>query len=109
MPSRFRRQANTLLEQFNIRGDELTWNSDGVIFIDQVSIPNSDIFILFPYLFKTKHPKDLQGFDDFIDKITQLGLSHLIVKKSTSILSAKSSTHLTKMNKNESKNWWYLD
>ena len=103
MPPRFRTQANTLLEQFNNRGDELTWNSDGVIFIDQISIPNSDIFVLFPYLFKTKHPKDLKGFDDFIGKITEMGLSHLIVKKA--ILPQK---NLVKMKESKS-NWWYLD
>ena len=59
VPPRYRRQAITLLQQFNIRGDELTWNSDGVIFVNQTSLPQSDIYILFPYLFKMKHPKTL--------------------------------------------------
>ena len=92
------------MEQFNSRGNELTWNSDGVIFIDQVSIPNSDIFLLFPYLFKAKHPKNLNGLQDFVQKIKEMGLDHLItvgIKKSTKNQDSPTKT-------GESVNWWFL-
>ena len=104
VPPRYRRQAITLLQQFNIRGDELTWNSDGVIFVNQTSLPQSDIYILFPYLFKMKHPKTLPGFDDFVEKIIDMGLGHLIVKKkgrTANVSSIKSKTE-------NSTNWWFL-
>ena len=96
-----------MLQQFNIRGNELTWNSDGVIFVDQTSIPNSNIFHLFPYLFKSKRPKDLQGFDDFIEKIESMGLTHLVQVK-TKIISGSNATTTT-TSKSNSQNWWYLD
>ena len=102
-PTRHKKQAATLLQQFNDRGNELTWNSDGVIFIDQVAIPESDIFILFPYLFKMKHPKTLNGFDDFVKKITDMGLDHLTLKKLRPQNSSKPSKERL------SDNWWFLE
>lgn len=95
------------MSQFNNRGTELTWNSDGVIFIDQTSIPQSDIFLIFPYLFKHKHPKNLAAFDDFVTKIDEMGLSHLIVKRINSKLqpNLKSKTEESV----KSPNWWFLD
>jgi hypothetical protein len=102
IPARHRKQASTLLNQFNKRGNELTWNSDGVILIDQTSIPNSDIYLLFPYLFKMKHPKNLTGFEDFQKKIYEMGLDHLIVKRYKPVKENKKTS-------NEPLNWWYLD
>ena len=107
IPSKYRRQALELLKQFDQRGNELTWNSDGIIFVDQISIPNSDIHILFPYLFKQKHPKNLSGFEDFLKKISEMGLDHLIVKasaytrKNQKALSGGSTA-------SSSVNWWYI-
>ena len=101
-PPKYRHQAERLLKQFQLRGNELTWNSDGIIFIDQVAIPQSDIFIFFPYLFKHKHPNTLIGFQDFVEKIRQMQLQHLIVYKSRQI--RLESTKTT----NSGKNWWFL-
>ena len=107
VPPKFKKQASILLKQFDERGDELTWNSDGVIFIDQISIPQSNIYELFPYLFKVKHPKNLQGFEDFIQKIQEMGLSHLIHSASTSLKKPKEKEKVPKLE--TSKNWWFLD
>ena len=103
VPPKHRRQAATLLRQFDARGNELTWNSDGIIFIDQTSIPNSNIYVLFPYLFKHKHPKPLPGFDDFINKIKAMGLEHLILQKSL-----KTTEKVSFSNQKSEPNWWYL-
>ena len=109
IPSRFRSKAIQLLKQFNARGTELTWNSDGVIFIDQESIPESNIFTLFPYLYKLKHPKDLNGFDDFVEKIEEMGLSDLIVKKDHYLASIrKEKVSTPTVAKDDSTDWWYL-
>ena len=106
IPSKNRRQAAQLLQQFDKRGNELTWNSDGIIFVDQISIPNSDIYIFFPYLFKRKHPKNLHGFEDFVQKIDQMGLGHLIVKGNQT-KNPKSS--LSSSGEGSSRvNWWYI-
>ena len=58
-------------------GNELTWSSTGIIYVDETSIPNSNIFELFPYLFRAKRPKGLIGFEDFCDKIVEMGLVRL--------------------------------
>jgi hypothetical protein len=105
VPPRHRKQAQTLLQQFDSRGNELTWNSDGIIFVDQTSIPESNIFSVFPYLFKSKHPKDLKGFDDFVEKINDMGLGHLIVIKTLKFNRPKPTSNVSK----NSQNWWYLD
>ena len=111
VPSKNRRQGQILLDQFNKRGNELTWNSDGIIFIDEVSIPNSDIYVFFPNLFKKSHPKSLPGFQDFLQKIIDMGLDHLISKGTKSSLKEKATK--TVANESETKssddlNWWYL-
>jgi hypothetical protein len=103
VPQRHRQQAQILLQQFDKRGNELTWNSDGIIYIDQISLPQSNIFLLFPYLFKMKHPKDLPAFEDFRKKIHDMGLDHLIVKK------YKEQPRQMTVAKKQTENWWYLD
>lgn len=109
IPTKYRRQAAALLSQFNERGNELTWNSDGIIFIDQTAIPQSDIFVLFPYLFKFKHPKNLQGYSDFAQKIKEMGLEHLILRRTFSKESKQNITmQQTPKNETSSENWWFL-
>ena len=87
---------------------EITFSSDGTIFIDQTSIAESNIYTFFPFLFKSRRPKNLHGFDDFLRKIYEMGLTHLIkgpVYKShvkTKILP------LTSSSSNVKSNWWYL-
>lgn len=103
VPSKYHRQATTLLKQFDNRGNELTWNSNGTIFIDQTSIPESNMFELFPNLFKPKKKKTLQGFEDFVQKISEMGLLHLTLQRS---LTQKLNS-LEMENKNV--NWWFLD
>lgn len=46
--------AKFILSEIDKRGSELTWNSSGTIFINQIAIPQSNIFLLFPLLLKKK-------------------------------------------------------
>ena len=69
-----------------------------------MSIPNSDVFHLFPYLFKSRHPKKLEGFEDFIGQIHEMGLSHLI--KGPTYKTTISNTKDAVMS--SAPNWWYL-
>ena len=82
-----------------------------MIFIDSVSIPNSDIFLYFPYLFKAKRRKNLPGYEDFVQKIIEMGLSDFIFKR-------KPNFYVSKEQEEENKkknfgvgkpNWWFLD
>ena len=83
----------------------MTYDSSGKIYIDTIAIPNSDIFVYFPYLFKAKRRKDLNGFDDFVQKIHNMGLSNLIFQKQINYqldnLAPKASA--------TEENWWFLD
>lgn len=80
IPKRFRKNAKTLLTEFNKRADEITWNSSGTIFINQTALPSSNIYIFFPLLFKKQPPKVL-GFNEFLQKIKDMGLSDLVLTK----------------------------
>jgi hypothetical protein len=75
-----------------------------------VSIPNSDIFVYFPYIFKAKRRKDLPGFQDFVQKIIDMGLSDLIYKKETNYyLTKKTKPKEESSAEKKSINWWFLD
>lgn len=54
VPKNHIKTAKFLLKEFEKRGDELTWNSSGTIFIQKIALPGSNIFNLFPLLFKKK-------------------------------------------------------
>lgn len=79
MPRRFKNNAIELLNYFDKNGEKITFNSAGTIFIDQVSLPNSNIFEIFPILFrKNSSRKQVPCLYDFIERLEQLGLAHLI-------------------------------
>lgn len=94
-----RKQAKVLLDQFNKRGHDLTWTSDGTILIDEISIPESNIFVLFPLLFK-RSKSNLPGFNAFVNKIKEMGLDHLIKARPIKEVKTIETTN--------SQNWWYL-
>ena len=82
VPKTQQKNAKELLKQFDLRSNELTWNSSGIIFIDQTSVPNSNIFLIFPHLFKARGKstsKNIIGFDEFVYKIHEMGLDDLIL------------------------------
>ena len=103
IPKGEKKRAKQLLSEFDQRPNELTWNSEGIIFVDQVSIPLSYIYTFFPLLFKKKQPKNMPGYEDFVAKIKQMGLffdmqSEKETKKIT----------LQKMNGGALDAWWYI-
>lgn len=111
VPNSFKTKAKQLLEVFDERGNELTWNSSGTVFIDQVSIPQSNFFIIFPFLFKRLKPKRLPGFEDVVEKINQMGLKELIFKRSfmTKRHQLVHSNNVTQNNDPEQNvPWWYI-
>ena len=122
VPLTSRRLAKVLLEQFNLRANELTWMPDGTILIDETSVPKSNIFILFPLLFKSgKSTSFPPGYLEFIDKIAQMGLDHLIKRKiskaqkrsinSTDLSSESSVSQVSQAvegSGSKKEKWWYL-
>ena len=110
IPARDQKNARQLLNNFSSRGNELNWDSAGLMYIDQNSVPNSDIFHLFPFLFKQRRPKNLCGFDDLLHKIKEMGLLHLIKVRTPEDSNTKLNQEISNSIQKEEKssNWWYL-
>ena len=104
VPSNFKEKARQLLEKIEQNPEQLNFSSDGIIYINKTSIPNSDVFHLFPYLFKARRPKSLDGFEDFLNQIHEMGLTHLI----KSPISKSTITKTQEAVMSSGPNWWYL-
>ena len=110
IPPRFRRLAQILLKEFNSRANEVTWTPDGSLLIDEVSIPKSNIYVIFPFLFMGKKlHSGIPGLQELLIKIKDMGLDHLIKTKP---LSQKSNfkNFATKgtRSKELTGKWWFL-
>jgi hypothetical protein len=116
VPKKSRANAVKLLDSFEHRPTELTFSSTGLIFVNQSSIPNSNIFTFFPFLFKKRRP-NLPGFLDFVNQIERMGLSHLIVYQpkhvNTKVIKQPFEAPRVSSIDQEAqgkpmKNWWYI-
>ena len=79
----FRPKAKSLLEAFNKNPQQLTWNDEGELIINNESVPNANVFHLLPAVYKTSITKNksLPGFIEFVNQIGAMGLAHLISPK----------------------------
>ena len=110
VPKKYRPNAIKLLESFESRSDELSYDCGGHIFINQTAIPDSNIFQFMPLLFKKK-AKNPPGFADFLNKIVEMGLDHLIAyrPKEISSVSKKSTEGMGDFSADpKNDNWWYI-
>lgn len=130
VPESQKAKARVLIQFCNEYPEQITWNHDGVIFIDQVSIPNSNIFKIFHCLFGkpcASSSSDLKtGLDELLYKIKSIHLDYLISFKAGKGLSVPSSSKLEKtassakssqkdelpdLSSDDSSNdlpWWFL-
>ena len=111
IPKRYKSQAHTLLKVCDERAAEFTFNVNGVIFIDGTSLPGTNIFELFPALFKrTRSRSKLVGFHEVIQKLADMGLSHLIIRSDEQPKVKKEKQKLvTDIPTSSMTNWWYLN
>ena len=108
IPKRFKKQAEVLVKAFDDRAEEFTFDSNGTIFIDATSLPGSNIFVIFPALFKqSKSRAQLPGFDEVVEKLSDMGLAHLIVRHNTLPRVKSAINHPAPST--SSKNWWFLN
>ncbi len=85
VPDDCKRNAKLLLTKLNDRGTELTWNSSGLVYIDQTSIPNSNFFLIFPHLFQKCFPNaKIDGLLEVKNKLIFMGLFDLVKLQDTS-------------------------
>jgi hypothetical protein len=110
IPSKFRERAEKLLEALEQVPNSITWNSDGVIFINQDSLPNSNIYVMLPELFKKAPNKKLPGFFEFTSEIATLGLGHLIEKQILRGLQRSAAIENQKelYQGIQNEHWWYI-
>jgi hypothetical protein len=107
IPKGNKKAAKLLLNEFNERANELTWDSNGIVYIDQVAIPGSNMYFIFPFLFKKKRSSQLPGMREVFLKINDMGLGDFIIssepKKDEASKSTPENSDLTVVEK-----WWYL-
>jgi len=113
IPKQERAKASNLLKEIELRSPELTFDSKGTIYIDGENIPNSNFFLFFPLLFKTRVPKVSPGFPDFVAKLNSMGLQHLFVLKREFKEKVKLENQLNKEIEEKAegapKEWWKLN
>jgi len=109
VPKEKRSLAIELLKDIESRPSELTFDSNGIVFIDEISVPGTNIFKLFPLLFQKQVRKKFTGFDEVSNKITEMGLGHLIQHSSKNRLAKSLDKALASTHKQEDDQWWYLD
>ena len=107
---KFRRQAQILLKEFDKRPNQITWTTDGTLLIDQISIPQSNIFVIFPLLFKSVRTAiKLPGYQDLVLKIHEIGLGHLIKSKIVPQKKLRASAKIeTGSSSQANQKWWFL-
>ena len=113
IPHRFHERTKQLINICNQSPQQLTWTSDGQIFINQQSVPLANIFKLLPAIFKPNSAnRKLPGFDEFVTQIATMGFGHLMSPVLTRGLRRKSKienqNELYSEIKDLDKNWYYL-
>ena len=112
VPKRHWPNAIRLIQAFEQNPTSLTYDCSGTIYVDQTAIPESNIYLFMPQLFKKK-VSHLPGFADFVAKISDMGLQHLIAyqPKAVKLISTKKvgngeTASFSADPKND--NWWYI-
>jgi hypothetical protein len=83
-------------------------NEDGIIFINQTAVPSSNIYEIFPFLYKSHKPKSVPGLIDFVSKLIEMGLQDYILLKSQ-IIDKKNDTARNVSQNNDPEKWWFLN
>ncbi len=103
IPNGNKKKAKRLLKIIDENGHLITFNSNGILFLNGISIPNSNIFEIFPQLFKQSKPKYIPGLLDIIEQLKTMNLLHLIVMKDLKLKQPKLNEQTF-----ISDNFWYL-
>jgi len=79
LPGRFKTRGAKLLQSLSNFPSTLTWSNTGIVFINQLSVPNSNIYEIFPKLFKfVKNLDSVFGLSEVINTVASLGFGSLI-------------------------------
>ena len=112
IPKGKKKNAKRLLSEFEERPNELTWSSDGIIFIDQIAVPNSNIYTIFPMLFKKRVEPNIIGMKDFLKKLDEMKLTSFLQKDSNTQVTPQedslNSGSGVSIKANPSDRWWFI-
>lgn len=76
IPTLYRQKASLLLNTFERQPNDLTFDSNGTVYIENEPLPNSNIQKIFPALFK-KRTRSIEGLPEVIAKLNQMNQLHL--------------------------------
>lgn len=113
VPTKFHSNASKLLEAIKLFPMEISFNSNGELFIDSKNIPNANFFQIFPALYQKSH-KFINGLSETITKLSSLNLNHLFRKGMLKVLKRPKKcihslcVHDKNYFKTHYKYWWYL-
>lgn len=102
VPKPSKQKASELLNVFESRPNDITFDTKGVLYINSEAIPNSNMSSIFPALFK-KRTKDINGLSEIITKLEQMDMVHLINKHNL-----KLKLKVDKPRLSQNANWWLL-
>jgi len=105
IPRFYKQKATSLLQTIEERPSEINFDTNGTIFINGESIPSSDIYKVFPALYKKSHGKSLAGFKEIVYKLKEMNLDHLF-KNHQEKITIKPPTTQSSMS---AKNWYFLN
>lgn len=112
LPARFKSRGEKLLSSLQEYPDSITWADSGFVTINHISIPNSNIYEIFPKLFKFIQNSDkVFGLPEVVTAIATLGFGSLINRKYlTGLLRPhKILNHESLLEDTRNyKNWWFL-
>jgi len=101
VPQIYKQKAQNLLQVIEERPNDITFDTNGSVFVNGESLPNSNIKVIFPALFK-KSKKTVIGLSDVLAKLQQMNMLHLVNRSKTTALTGSGPKVMAK------SNWWYL-
>lgn len=111
VPRKFSKRAAQLLQNIKQRPLDISFKTNGDLYIDSQSVPSADIFQIFPELFVRKKKIILPGLSELATKIASLHWGHLISRGITKGLKRPKNYKVhdnTAHSLKEFKNWWYM-
>lgn len=108
IPSNYLNKAKKLLNFIYHNPLSLSWDTDGVLTLHGTNIPGSNIYELFPALYKNQDPSNLTGFYSLLTYILSSGLGALIVNGKVKGLSRKRKLFNVPKIDHEEKYWYKL-
>lgn len=105
VPSNLKKRARKLLHFIGSHPLALSWDTNGTVTLNGVTIPGSNFYDIFSALYQDKTYPDLKGFYSVVTFILSSGQGNLIKAGKTKGLSRKRKLNLPPIDHNEKK--WY--